>query len=208
MADRPVVNGVARLAVSGTYENEPWVNVFHFWDLDAVAPVSPVELIALQADLNTSGAGGTARTFFQGIYSLMDSGLVATAYTLESYDGPSSSQLVGAISVGGTSGGTNIAPFNAALIKWSNGTIDRHFKGRTYLSGLNNGMTDTANTDQLDGTFRGNLATRMQQVVNGVIATTDFAMCVFSRELAEPGLITNITVDETVAIQRRRRTSS
>lgn len=208
MADRPVVNGVARLAVSGSYEGEPWVNVFHLWDPAMTNPVDGTNLTNLRDDLNTSGAGGTGRTFYQGIYSLMDSGLVATGFVLESYNGPNSLQLSGSISVGGTSGGTNIAPFNSLLVKWSDGTINRHFKGRTYISGLNNGMTDSANTDQIDGTFRASIATRMSQVLAGVFAQSGFSLAVFSRELAEASLIITATVDETVAIQRRRRTSS
>jgi hypothetical protein len=212
MAEAPVINDVTQVSVFGTWQGTPFVNVFHFaWTIPVGAPVTLAGLQVVKTGLQTVGAGGAGRHFFNGIYNLMDTGVVVTDQTYRSFDGDQSQEITGTQAAAGTSGGTDEPGMLAALVKWNAGLVSRKFKGRSYLPGLNGGMLDGTDKDRIDTTFSNTLATRMNDVIAGVIATTAFEMVVLSLKAHNLGeappyaTLASATVAPFVAIQRRRR---
>jgi hypothetical protein len=212
MAEAPVINDVMQCSVFGTWQGTPFVNVFHFAPtVPTAAPFSLAALNLVKGELQTIGAGGAGRHFFNGIYNLMDTGVQVLSQTYRSFDGDQSQEITGTQAAAGTSGGTDEPGMLAALVKWNAGLVSRKFKGRTYLPGLNGGMLDGTDKDRIDTTFSNTLATRMNDVIAGVIATTSVELVVLSLKAHNLGeappyaTLVSATVAPFVAIQRRRR---
>lgn len=197
---------IANVVASGIYNGEPFVNVFHFRKADG-SDMTVGNLATLHGILDDAAADVDALAH---MYQRFDSNLLVNKLYSKTYSEFAPVELSTAVSIAGTSVGSDAQPMLACMVKWSTLVADRRFRGRTYFSGINTGHWDTTDVDQLASSFVTDFQTKVNAFVTAWSTHATFEFGVFSRtsELEAPtsgwSEIQAGAVQSRIGIQKRR----
>lgn len=202
---------VAESVVTGTFQGETWINVFHFTRKDAV-PIGSGDCAAINTLLVSTGSDARS---LKKLYTPMDAGLVLSKVKTTSLSEAAPLTAEVTTSIAGTSVGNDYPAMTAVVAKWSTGLASKRFQGRTYISGLNVGFVQVADPDRFDSAWAVSRAADYAAFAAGWVADATYDFVVFSRTYAEenPGDVSwaqviAASVNPLVCIQRRRRPRS
>lgn len=192
MSPLPVIPDVYRCALkwanaSGGYA----INVTHWHYLGGLT-----DPLAIAADLAAKWiANDTA-----AMYGAQTISMSGDLFTITPLDGSTASVDVAASGVIGTSGGQTI-PNMAAVIKLKTGLRGREYRGRVYLPGVSESLSDNG---LLSGNaLPANLGPAWAQFLTDM-AVDDWQWVVASYKLAVATPVTSVTSEKYAGTQRRR----
>lgn len=206
--DTPIV---CETVVTGTFQGETFLNVFHFARKDE-APLTAVDLAAINTLLTSTGADARS---LKKLYTAMDAGLVLSKVKSTSLDEQEPVTHEVATAIAGTSVGNDYPAMTAVVAKWSTGLASKRFQGRTYISGLNVGFVQVADPDRFDAAWQVSRAADYQAFASGWAADATYDFIIFSKTAFEESPsgtwaypVVSASINPLVAIQRRRRPRS
>jgi len=194
------------VAASGLYNGEPFVNVFHFFRLDE-APMTVSDLQAIAGILDDASTDNDALAH---LYQRFDSNLLVNRLYLRTLSEAAPVEFSAAVSIAGTSAGSDAQPLLACLTKWSTDLAIRSARGRTYWSGINTSHWDSTDVDILASTFVSDFQTKVNDFVTAWHANATYRFGIYSRRIAELNQTPTIrevlagSVQSRLSIQKRR----
>lgn len=198
---------IVRVTVEGTYNAEPWVNVYHFWFRAGTAPTT-ADLTALLGILDDASADNDSLLHF---YNAMDSGVNINTLTATTLDLQTPLQVAATVNLNGTSVGNDLPPMLSVVVQWRTAIANRRSRGRTYLTGLNAGMILSTNADRVDTALTAALSTACNQFVAAWVANATWGLIVLSQTEREADIpapyeeVLTAAINPLVCVQRRRR---
>lgn len=197
---------ICATSVKGIYQGEAFVNVFHFMRNDQ-ADMTTTDLAAIHGILDDASTDNDALLH---MYASLDSGLNISQLYSRTITPSAPVELASSVNLSGTSGGADILPMTALYVKWSTLIADRRHRGRSFFTGLNSGMWQTADTDYLDTTFAATFQTKVNEFVAAWDANATYDFIVYSRAEADDNVlfpyspIAGGAVQSRLGLQRRR----
>lgn len=185
-----VIDNTAQVAVQGTTEGRQWVNVFHV-EKPNTTPLTESEANNI-ADVfegrwNVTLRSNLHNTWFMQTIRVTD---------LDTANGPS---FIFSTSLQGGNAGESLSPDTSGIITWRTALRGQRYRGRTYLSGMTEGLNDstgrpTSGWQGIMQTFADNLLADL--VLNGTI------LRIGHKDL---GTATDVTGGDARPVWRRQR---
>lgn len=199
---------VARVAIEGTFNAERFVNVMHFFTRDASSWTAS-DLTLLLGVLDDAAADDDS---LANIYQFMDAGVAIDTLTATSLDNTTPVQVSSSVNIVGTSVGTDLPPMLAVVVKWGTAVANRKYRGRTFLCGVNSNFPAATNSDRVDTTVLGTIATAAGEFEAAWEANVDFGFCILSNtDRQNPAIpipfqeVLTASANPLLCVQRRRR---
>lgn len=199
---------IVRVTIQGTYDGEPWVNVLHFsWD--GAGDPAGTDISTL---LGLLGSATTNPQSFGSLIRQMDINVAMTSLTGRTLSTTAPLERTLSVALTGNRVGNNLPPMMACLIKWNGAFALRTSRGRTYLTGVNDNMLNTSDSDQFSTASLSDVSTAATAFLNyWFVTNTSWSFIVLSRKQREANvaapfdIVNSFEVEPRMCIQRRRR---